>query len=361
MKLRNINILFLTRTMGQGGTENVIIQLCEILNNKVGNIVVCSSGGYNVETLKQMNIKHYKIPDIASKTPKNMINTIKVLKNIIKKENINVIHSHHRMAALYANLLSSGKIIKIANAHNTFYDKKLLTKIAYRDTLLIAVGMQVRNNLIEYYGISEKQITIINNSVKEAQIENYKNTLINKYKNEGYTLVGNVGRLSEQKGMEYFIEAAYNLNKKNKDIKFFIIGTGEDEKKLKELVKMRGLQDDVFFMGYQKNVQSLMSQLDFIVLSSLWEGFPLTPIEAFSVGKTIVATNVDGTPEIVKNDENGLLINPKNIYELETSIYRLYSDKDLRHRLEVKAYQTYNEKFSFEELSQNYIEFYKNI
>lgn len=53
-------------------------------------------------------------------------------------------------------------------------------------------------------------------------------------------------------------------------------------------------------LGYRSDIQNVMSQCDFIVLSSLWEGLPLTPIEAFSVSKTVVATSVDGTPEIVK-------------------------------------------------------------
>ena len=65
-------------------------------------------------------------------------------------------------------------------------------------------------------------------------------------------------------------------------------------------------------MGYRSDVQNLISQLDLGVLSSLWEGLPFTPIEVFSMEKTIVATDVDGTSEIVKDMENGLLISSKN-------------------------------------------------
>ena len=64
MNLRKQNILFLTRTMNLGGTENVILQLCEVLKSEVNNIVVCSCGGINEKKLQEMNIEHIKINDI---------------------------------------------------------------------------------------------------------------------------------------------------------------------------------------------------------------------------------------------------------------------------------------------------------
>lgn len=73
MNLQNQNILFIVRTMGLGGTENVVLQLCEILSDKVNKIVVCSSGGVHEKKLQEMGIKHYLIPDIASKNPMDML------------------------------------------------------------------------------------------------------------------------------------------------------------------------------------------------------------------------------------------------------------------------------------------------
>ena len=72
MQLQDQNILFFTRTMDLGGTENVIIQLCEIFQPLVNKIVVCSRGGVNEEKLREMGIKHYQIPDIEDKTFKNL-------------------------------------------------------------------------------------------------------------------------------------------------------------------------------------------------------------------------------------------------------------------------------------------------
>ena len=129
--------------------------------------------------------------------------------------------------------------------------------------------------------------------------------------------------------MEYFIEAADVINKKNTKIKYYIIGSGGKEKDLKQMVQKKKLENYIKFMGFRADVQNIMSQSDLIVLSSLWEGLPLTPIEAFSVGKTIVATSVDGTVEIVKNKENGAKVTvPSDTKELRTYFAEVLPDFD---------------------------------
>ena len=144
MELEKQNILFIVRTMGLGGTENVVLQLCEILLERVNKIVVCSSGGVHEQNLQAMGISHYLIPDVASKNPLDMLKTYQSIKSIIRKEQITIVHSHHRMAAFYAEIASPKGVIKVANAHNTFQDKKKLTQFAYRNTTIVAVGEMVK-------------------------------------------------------------------------------------------------------------------------------------------------------------------------------------------------------------------------
>ena len=105
MELKEQNILFFTRTMGLGGTENVVLQLCEVFKPYVNKIVVCSSGGVHEKDLKDMGIMHYLIPDIEHKSIGNFITVTKRLKRIIDSENITVIHTHHRMAAFYCQMI----------------------------------------------------------------------------------------------------------------------------------------------------------------------------------------------------------------------------------------------------------------
>lgn len=361
MELKNQRILFFTRTMKTGGTENVILQLCEILQPHVEQIVVCSCGGINVEKLQKLGISHYDIPDIENKNPSVILQTLKTVKGIIKREKINVIHTHHRMAAFYANILKKSGITLVNTSHNTFYDKKEFTRFAYKNMHLIACGEKVKDNLVEFYGLPRNQVTVIHNAVKSFEQELAPIDEIKKLKEAGYTIVGNVGRLSEQKGMEFFIKSIPYIKQEGISAKFIIVGDGEDREKLDSLTKQLGLENDLLFLGYRSDVQNVLSQLDLVVLSSLWEGLPLTPIEAFSVGKTIVATDVDGTGEIVKNGKNGWLVQAKDEKAIADKVIDLINHKERREQFEKCAKETYQSEFCLEEFSRKILEYYSSL
>lgn len=358
MKLHDQNVLFFAKTMQMGGTENVVLQLCEIFKSEVRKIIVCSSGGVNEEKLRAMGIKHYTISDIENKSPSRMISVSEKLKKIVKKENITVIHTHHRMAAFYVRVTGlDKKCVFINTSHNTFTDKRLFTRFAYKNCHLIACGDMVKKNLENYFGL--KNVTVIHNAVKAFEGSIIIDEQLKKAKDQGKYLIGNIGRLSEQKGMEYYIKAIPKVKAVHPEAEFYIIGTGEDEEKLKLLCKELGVK--VNFLGYRSDAQNLMSQMDLIVLSSLWEGLPLTPIEAFSVGKTIVATGVDGTLEIVKDGENGLLIEPRNAGQIAEKVIWMIEHPEERQQMEHAARDTFEREFNFGVLSQFYANYYRSL
>lgn len=362
MQLRDQNILIFTRTMDLGGTENVVLQLCEVFKPLVKKIVVCSCGGINVEKLQAMEITHYKIPDIENKSPKTIVTVCRSLLNIVKKESITIIHTHHRMAAFYVTLLRLYKNCYFFNtSHNTFFDKRVLTRFAYKNANIIACGEMVKKNLTETFGINSSKVRVVHNAVKPFNDKLIINSTLNHLHKQGFFLVGNIGRLSEQKGMEYFLGAIPVILAEQPMTRFLIVGSGEDEEKLKRLAEDLGVTDAVIFMGYRSDIQNIMRQLDLIVLSSLWEGLPLTPIEAFSVGKTVVATAVDGTVEIVKDEYNGLLVKARNSKQIANKVCELIQNVERRKMYERKAKETFEKEFSFELFGQRYVHAYEEV
>ena len=356
MILKEQNLLFFTRTMGLGGTENVVLQLCEIFKPLVNNVVVCSQGGINVNKLQQMGIKHYNIGDPEKKDPFNILNNCRILRDIVKKERVTVIHTHHRMAAFYVKITGLYRSCMFINtSHNTFTNKKILTRIAFKNANLIACGEKVKNNLTDFFGLDN--VSVIHNAVKPFVGEVVVDDRLQSAKNDGKFLIGNIGRLSEQKGMEYFIESIPLILKKHPETQFFIVGMGESEEKLRRMSK--GFP--VSFLGYRDDVQNIMSQLDLVVLSSLWEGLPLTPIEAFSVGKTIVATGVDGTLEVVNDKVNGLIVGVKNPVDLAEKVCWVISHPEEKTKMEFEAQKKYLNDFSFDALANSYIDYYKGL
>lgn len=117
-------------------------------------------------------------------------------------------------------------------------------------------------------------------------------------------------------------------------------------------------KESVIFTGFQKNILNIIRQLDLVVLSSLWEGFPLTPIETFSMKKTIVVTDVPGNIEIVENRKNGLVVEKKNGIAIANAVVELYENKDYKKRLEENAYDTYVKEYSYQAFCSKYLELY---
>lgn len=362
MELKKQNILMFPRTMGLGGTEGVVLQLCRILQPKAGKIVVCSCGGVNEAKLKEMGIPHYTIPDIENKSPGTILKALTTVSGIIRREKITVVHTHHRMAAFYTRLLRFfHRITAVNTSHNTFTDKRALTRFALSGSNLIACGEMVKKNLVEAYGVSPEQVTVIHNAVEPFAGERIPIAEFSALRQAGFALVGNVGRLSEQKGMEYFLRSLPPVKAAYPNVKYIVIGDGEDRAKLEALTDELDIREDVLFLGYRSDIRNVMSQMDFLVLSSLWEGLPLTPIEAFSMGKTVVGTAVDGTVEVIDHEKNGLLIPPRDPAAIAEGVLRLLADIPLREQFEENALKTFHEEFSFDIYAQRVEAFYMGL
>lgn len=353
-----MNILMFTRCMGEGGTEKIIIQLCEVLQKTGHSVFVCSDGGKSEEVIKSMGIKFFRIPDMQIKNPIAALKIISVINKIIRNEKIDIVHVHHRMAAFYCQIMGLRKKCKLmATSHNTFHDKKLFTQIAYRNFKIVACGEKVKANLEKEYNIAN--ITVIHNAVKAFDGHISIDPKLKADKETGHFMVANIGRINEQKGMEYFIRSYDRIRQKHHEVKFYIVGTGIKENEIRNLAERENA--DVSFLGYREDVYSIIAQMDLIVLSSLWEGFPLTPIETFAMGKTIVATDVDGTSEIIQNGKNGCLVQPGSADQIADMICWMIENPEKKSIMEKEALKTFQDKFSIEVFAKSYLDFYRSL
>jgi len=358
MRLIDQNILFILRATQHGGTEKVVLELCEALAPRVNKIAIAScSKGIDQKELEKLGVQHYEIPDIECKKICNIIRIRKIIKTIIKKDKITIIHTHHRMAAFYCQLIKSKGLIFINTSHTVFYNKKYLTQFAFSGMKLIACGRTVKESLVNFQGIDSQRIKVISNSVKP-----YNSTIIPIKEitdaiNEDYIVAGFIGRLSKEKGLIHLVDAVKNIPKLK--IKFFIVGAGDDEINIKKRIQKYGIEKKFCFLGYRNDAQNIAKQLDYIVLPSLQEGLPLVPIEAFSVGKPVIATNIEGTSEIIDNGVNGLLVPPGNVADLSKAISSMTKEKCIEFG--ENAYKKYLACFSYKVFRNEYINYYEGL
>lgn len=348
-------ILHISRTMGQGGAEKIVEQLCVDINTQ--NHVVASTGGYRVKNLRKHNITHYEIPDIANKNPFIMSKTIRTLNSIIKKEHIDIIHSHHRMAAFYARILKlrNANLKLIYTAHNVYTDKKILSQFSLKNTKIIACGKNVEKNLNNFYKIPKEKIATIINSVKPPELQSI-HILPKKQNNQIY--LASVGRLTNDKGIDIFINALSIIKQKNNlNFHAFIIGDGEERKNLENQVKKLNLQSCITFLGFQKEALSIIKPVDIIVSPSRREGLPLTILEMLSLGKPIVVSDIDSHKEIIKNNFNGFIFKSENSIDLTNKILRLTSNQELLSALAKNAQKSQQASSSY----KTFISKYNNV
>ena len=144
-------------------------------------------------------------------------------------------------------------------------------------------------------------------------------------------IIGNVARLETRKGHKFLIDAFKNIVEKQKDnhLKLLIIGEGNKREYLESYVKELNLEGKVIFTGYRKDVEELMAVMDIFVLTSLREGLPRVLVQAAAVGMPSISFNVDGVPEIIRDNYNGFLVKAKNIEELENRIVKYMNNKEL--------------------------------
>ena len=348
------NILHISRTMDIGGAERIVYQLSSDLQDEFDSVHVASTGGLWEPELEARGINHHKIQDIDSKNPLTVLQLLLTIYQIIKTNDITLVHTHHRMAAFYIRLLKliNPKLVHVYTAHNVFKDKLSLYRFSLKNAYSIAVGQAVNQNLKDDVGVADS--TVIYNGVILKQSNRQVDEIM---KFDGIKL-GCIARLSEQKGLTYLLDAISLISDEN--LRLFIVGDGEFRAELENKVKELNLEDKITFLGYRQDIVECINSFDFCVLPSLLEGLALNVIETFMNGKTMVATNIPGINEIV-NNENGILVPAKDASAMAQAIEKMATDPLLREKLANQAKKDYENKFSYPLFLKNYRELYREL
>jgi len=212
----------------------------------------------------------------------------------------------------------------------------------------ITPSLFMRNKLLEY-GFDKKKVRYIPNFL---DTNSYKRS---KDRNKKYILF--FGLFHEHKGVKVLLQAAKKLPK----INFRIAGSGSDEYRLKKYVINHNLKNVRFleYLDSEKLKKEISSSL-FCVVPSLWyENMPYSVLEAFALGKPVIASRIGGIPEIVDDGINGILFKPGNVMELTRAIQKLYSNPKLSRKMGIKARLMIEEKFNPEIHYQKLMKIYK--
>ncbi|MBU1159896.1 glycosyltransferase, partial [Patescibacteria group bacterium] len=165
-----------------------------------------------------------------------------------------------------------------------------------------------------------------------------------------YLVIGTIGEFTKNKGQEYLIDAFLKPGLAKLPIKIFIIGFGEKKEILKEKILYYSIEDRVFLIDNLPEASKYLKAFDIFILPSLKEGLPYVLLEAGVAEIPVIATNVGGIPEIIKDNKDGWLINPGIVNELAVMIKKLSQDKTRRKNFAKNLNKKIINEFSFEKM-----------
>lgn len=340
---------------GMGGAEKVLYDLARAMKEVFHDEVICvTNRGLLTVFLREVGIS-------VAEVPRPKIETLRILWKLhetISSFRPDVVHSHHRyMTFLLTNFFN--KRCKILHTqHIPMHDRQKLFRYGH---LATAVHEAVRQNLIQHYKVPQDRVVTIPNAVA-PQIPDPKEleTLRRQYprsNNQRYALC--IARLEEQKGHRYLIEAVSQMPPLyQRRLKIFLAGDGTLSIPLKQEIGRRQLSEGFVFLGHTKRVAEFLALCDFLILPSLWEGLPLSVLEAYSAGRPVIATDIPGSRESVKPNETGVLIPGENAGALSKAIVYFIDHPSDVEEMGRRAYEFWKERFSFRKMITAYHELY---
>ncbi len=364
MACKKINILQLISSLEVGGAEKLLIDLLYASNpDEINFTIVVMNDKVNESLKKELlntkcNIYFLNRPQ-GHKQPKYFFQLI----NIIKKNKIEIIHSHNDGSKIWSILLKLF-MPRIKTVY-TVHDTNIINKMAKKEYFLhkhfidmnIAISKAVMAECRKY---NINNVTHIYNGI---YIKNFY-TEANK-KNSIFKII-NIARITyNKKGQDILIKALKICKDKNINFKCDFVGgvysyDKESYTYLKTLVKDLNLEKEINFLGTQDDIPKLLSQSDLFVLPSRYEGLGLVVLEAIASKVPVIASNIDGPAELIKHEENGLLFESGNYQDLADKILYLYDNKEKMECLTQRAYQLVKE-FDISFMYKKYFELYESL
>lgn len=223
----------------------------------------------------------------------------------------------------------------------------------------IAVSNSLKNELCRNLGVSEAKVSVVPNGIRLAPFREPADASLREQLTKGrdLPLVFTPARLHAQKGHAFLLQAAALVP----DAIFLLAGDGPERSALERLCRQIGLEDRVIFLGQRDDVPRLLASCDLFVLPSLFEGMPLSVIEAMAAGKPVVATAVGGTNEIVVDGSTGVLTPPMDAPALASAIRAMLADRAMSARMGEAGRERAIEMFSAEAMVRRVAEVYDEV
>lgn len=356
-------ILLVVRNLDVGGMERMIIELVNNMDRDQFEPLLCTieEAGQLADNLAASGTRLIAL----QKGPGLSMQCVFKLRDLIKQENIDLIHTHNETASFYATLANtllfkSRPVIHTKHGRGTPENKKsvIRNRLSSRLTdIVVAVSADVKKLCHDLEWVPERKLRTIINGVG---LEPYVRAAEQRSERAEFVF-GHVGRLSAVKNQGLLIRAFAEVVKSVPYARLVIVGDGDKRAELAALVKELNIENEVDLSGYRADIPEQLSNVDCFVLSSLSEGTPLVTIEAMAAKCPVIATDVGGLRAMIAEGETGFLVPSQDQAALAERMTYLAEHRDECLLMGERAQRHAVENYSVEDMVQSYQALYHSL
>ena len=369
---KGLKILMALMKFDIGGAETHVVELAKELKRRGYEIVIASNGGAYVREVEDFGIKHYTVP-LQNKNPLNVISSFKILKKIIKEENIDLVHSHARIPSfILGKLKSTMEFPFVTSAHWVFSTKYGLKYITDWGEKVVAVSNDIKKYLIENYKVPEKNIYVTINGIDLSKFS--PDTDCSDIREEfgiskdDFCIVG-ISRMDKDRSLasKQLIEIAPELKNHIPNLKIIIVGGGNDEEEAGILAQEANNKcgcETVILTGPRTDINKL------VAISDLFVGVSRAALEAMAAEKNTIVAGNEGYIGLF--DEEKLQVGIETNFccrECVSTTKQLIFDDILKYirkseeekkRMSIYCRNTIFKYYSVEKMADDYIKAYES-
>lgn len=366
-----MRVLHLISSYGFFGAERVVLELSKaLIKSPIESTIGIFLNYSNPHTELADYAREFKLPIVEFPCKGKLdIRAVQGIRSYLFDNRIDVVHGHGYKSNIYAWLAVIGlKNIKLVTTCHNWIAKDKITKTYYvleklllrRFHAVIAVSKEVEKNIKALYRKKEN-IYYIQNGINTDGFKSGLSVRSEFNLRENELVIGTVGRLSYEKGIDLLLKIAQKVCAVNTKVVFIIVGDGPLKDNLIKIRDGKGLTDRIIFAGSRKDVENLYRTMDMFILTSRTEGTPMAMLEAMASGLPVIASNVGGIPKIIDHGVNGILIDSVDAKSSCEKINQLLKYGEMAVQLGQNAKKTIVQHFSSKSMAKSYIEVYRSV
>ena len=366
MRKNKIRILHVAQAAG--GVDRYIRMLLKYLDkDKFENVLVCSQD-FHKEDYDGL-VDAFEQIEMNRAIGVNDLKSIGKVRKLIKKYNPDIVYAHSSKAGAIARVADIGlKNHCVYNPHGWAFNMRCSAKKKAMYTAIekmaapfcekiICISDAEKQSALDKKICGAEKLQVIFNGV---DIEAFESGEHGKVKREDLNIpedafvVGMVGRISPQKAPDIFVKMAKLVKDKIPNAHFIIVGNGNQEAEIRKYAEDNDFSENLHITGWVDDPMSYVELFDVACLLSRWEGFGLALPEYMMAGKPIVASRVDAIPNIIRNEENGLLVDDDDADGASEAVLRIYRENGLKDKLVAQGLKDVHDKFDARRVSEEH-------